>query len=405
MSDDSLNEAKQTKVEKVAKVEKSKPLGKLSSSFSKLLFLIITVFVTATVTWYVNYRLNHLEPIISVTNIEFFFDLEGQKELIEIPNNLIESDRKGFFGMGLKHFMTLEDLGKFTEGNRIDEIKKRYRLFEKEIDVYLNFLREKPLQYELLSQYAMDFLRSYGFNGVTSFLIFLEEENLISPLKGTKDEISKIKTESGAIMVSPNSYLLPDAWSREAKDINQKYMATRIEWFAERMVYNLVKQNFAEIERFLNKGKTLLDKSRKHDLCAEEGIANVIEEKAKKYKKLRVNFQMVNRSDFPLLIAPRCSLQFSSSFSTDEMFVDGQLGKSEGKATMANVNNLFKAIVVNPKETLEFFVKSNEIALNHLERIRRLYEEKKLRAKIEIQAKLHKGKNKKFNSKWILLVL
>lgn len=405
MSSDSLKEIEQTKTNKVTNAGEPKTLSNLSRYFSKLLLTIITILVTATVTWYVNYRLNHLKPVISITNIEFFFDLEGQKELIEIPNNLIKNDQNGFFRMGLKHFMTLEDLSEFTKGNRTDEIKKRYRLFEKEIEVFLNFLSEKPVNYELLSQYTLDFLASYGFNGVTSFLIFLEEENLLSPLNGTKEEINKLKTDSGNIMLSHNAYLITDAWSSQAKSNNQKHMAAKIEWFAKRIAYNHVKKDFFEIKRFLDGGKALLDESRKHDLYAENGIVDVIEEKAKKYKKVRINLQMVNRSDFPLVIAPICTLQFSSFSSKDVMSVKSQLDKYDSETNVANRNNLFKAFVINPKETLEFSIKSKEIEPTHLEIIKQLFKEKKLRAKVEIQAKLHKGKNKKFNSEWILLLM
>ena len=105
----------------------------LSNGLPRFLLTVVTIVVTAITTWYINYRLSHLDPIIAVTNVNFFYDIKGEKELIEIPYSLIESDRKGFFGSGLKHFMTLEDLDRFTGGNRMEEIEKRYRLFETDL--------------------------------------------------------------------------------------------------------------------------------------------------------------------------------------------------------------------------------------------------------------------------------
>ena len=406
MQNNSSHQVTQMQTEHADKPTEAKSLGKLARYLSMFLLSMVTIAATATITWYVNFRLSHLEPTIAVADVHFFFDLKGEKELIEIPDFLIESDQKGFFGMELKHFMTLEELDRFTRGDRAKELKKRYQLFQREIDVFITLLNRKPIDHELLTQYALDFLRSYGFNGVTSFLIYLEEKNLVTPLAGTRKEVNEIKTESGSIKISTNSYLLSKAWSKQAKDINQKFMAEKIEWFAERMALNLVNRNFDVIEQFLNEGEALLHESRKHDLTAEEGILDVIEDKARKLKKVRLDFQMVNRSDYPLLIFPKCSLVFKSPVMKDNVVVEAELNKleaTESEESPSERNSLFKAIVVNPKSNLEFSVKTLQISSSHLKEIKRSYEQNQLKSKIEIQVKLHRGKNKQVSSEWMSL--
>lgn len=399
--DDSEQPVKQETNEQKGISARTKIVDILSGNLRNVLLSVITIAITAAITWYVNFRLSHLEPIIAITNIQFFYDLKGEKELIEIPDSIIEADRKGFFGMGLEHFMTLDELDKFTSGDRVNKINKRYDLFQKEIDVFIDLLTRKPLDADLLSHYALSFLRSYGFNGVASFLIFLEEEGRIDPLAGTQDEVGALKAESGTIMLSPNSYLLIDAWSKQAKNPNEQFMARKIEWFAKRMALNLLNRNFATIERFMGAGKALLNESRKYDVSAEEGILEVIEEKAAQHKKVGVDFQLVNRSDYPLLLLPTCALIFESPDMKDEIVVKADLsalnlGKNSGGKSARN--SLFKALVVDPKSNMEFSVQSRQISSNHLIAIKNSYEENRLKLQIDIQVKLHKGRAKNISS-------
>jgi len=402
-TNDSLGESSIQQISDTTKLKRKGGFGILGGAFGKFSFTILTILLTAIITWYVNYRLNYLDPVISITNIEFFFDLENQKDLIEIPTSLLGIDNKGFFGRGLKHFMHLEDLQDFTKMNRSSKIEKRYNQYEKELDIFLGFLSEKNPNYDLMSQYTLDFLRSYGFSGIAAFLVFLEEKNLIKPLGGDREEIEKLKDGTGKIKVAKNLYLLSDSWSKKAKTANQKFMAKKIEWFAERVVYHLVKRRFSELKQFLEKCKRKLLTVKKYDLEAEREILNVIEEKAKKHKKTRLIFQIVNRSEFPLLIFPRCEILFSDLRQKEKIYVKGQLQKTGKNDSQENKINLFKAIIINTKASDEFLVKSLEIPERNLDKIKSTFEENNLQSKISVEIKRHKGRTEKYESDWIRL--
>jgi hypothetical protein len=386
-----------------SKVNKKEKIADIRRSFRKFLFTIIMILLTATITWYVNYRLNYLDPVISIANIEFFYDLENQKDLIEIPVSLLEIDSRGFFGRNLKHFMQLDELQDFTKMERPIEIEKRYDLYEQELEIFLRFLSESSPDHSLMSQYALDFLRSGAFSGIAGFLVFLEEENLVEPLSGTSEKINKLKDDSGKIKVADNSYFFTDAWSREAKTANQRFMAKKIEWFAARVIYNLVERNFQELKEYFSKCKMQMADIRKHDIEAEKQVLTVIEEKAKRYKKTKMIFQIVNRSDFPLLIFPYCEILFSKIDNKEKFRVKGQLEELDKSGSESSPINLFKAIIVGSKSSQEFLVKSVEIPERALDEIKTSFEANNLQSKISVYMKRHKDKEEKYDSDWIIL--
>ncbi len=375
----------------------------LEGTLGKFLFAIITIVLTATITWYVNYRLSYLDPILSITNIEFFYDLQGRKDLIEIPVSLLEIDSKGFFGRSLKHFMQLDELNNFTDMNRPIEVNKRYELFSQELEIFLRFLSERKPNYNLMSQYVLDFLRSGGFSGIAAFLVFLEEKSLVDPLIADPVEIDRLKDESGKIKVAENLYFFTDAWSKKAETANQQFMAKKIEWFAARVIYHLVENNRNELRTYLNNCKTQLTEVRKYDMEAETEILNVIEEKAKKYKKTKLMFQIVNRTDFPLLIFPHCEILFLIQGKRERIQVEGRLKEMDKNSSEATKINLFKAFIIKPKASQEFLVVSGEIPEIKLDEIKESFQAGSLQSRISVYTRRHKGKEEKYESAWIVL--
>ena len=49
----------------------------LPQGVSRFSMTVITIVLTATITWYVNFKFSHLKPIISITNVEFIYDLNS----------------------------------------------------------------------------------------------------------------------------------------------------------------------------------------------------------------------------------------------------------------------------------------------------------------------------------------
>lgn len=382
-------------------VEETQPVKNSSKTFGGLTkygIMLLTVAVTAILTWYINFKLSHLSPVISITNIEFIYDLEGIKDIIEIPEDLINKDKEGFFGTNLKYFMRLEELQKYSKKDRPMAISERYDLFEKEISVFLDLLRKEDINYEILSHYMMDFLRSNAFNGVASYLVFLEEERRIYPLTANTEHLQTLKDEEGLIMLTNNLYLLPNMWMRVAKTENHKHMARKIEGFAERMAWNVIQKNHTVLLKFLNDGLSALQQSRESDLQVENGIIQLIEEKARSYKKVKVDFQIINRSEYPMLLLQENELYFKSLKENKKFIAKGVLIEENSKEPVISPNNLFNAIVLNGKSNLNLEIKSHEIDTDNLQFIENLYKEKKIKLKIKVKGKTEKRKQKAFSS-------
>lgn len=75
---------------------------KLPKGVTNFGITLVTIIVTALVTWYVNFRLSHLTPVVAITNVEFVYDLERVTDIIEIPQELVNKDRIGFFGANIQ---------------------------------------------------------------------------------------------------------------------------------------------------------------------------------------------------------------------------------------------------------------------------------------------------------------
>ena len=387
----------------VGETQNSQKSNKAFGGLSKFGITLLTVALTASLTWYINFKLSHLSPVVSITNIEFIYDLEGIKDMIEIPRDLVNKDKEGFFGTNLKYFMRLEELQEYSKKDRPIIISERYDLFEKEISVFLELLRKEEINYEILSHYMMDFLRSNAFNGVASYLVFLEEERKIDPLTANIEHLQTLKNEEGQIMLTNNLYLLPNMWMKAAKTENQKYMARRLEGFAERMAWNVIKKKHAVLTKFLNDGLLILQQSRESDIQVENGIIQLIEEKARSYKKVKVDFQIINRSEFPMLLLQENELYFRSLRENKKYITKGILVEENNKESEISPNNLFNAIVLNGKSNLNFKVKSQEIDMTNLQFIEDLYKEGKIKLKIKIKGKTEKRKQKTFSSSWLKL--
>lgn len=404
-SDISIMNDKEEELQRQEEVLKdSLPEGKLkiSKGVSTLGITILTIVITALVTWYINFKLSHLAPVLSISNVEFTYDLKGVSDIVEVPEILISLDNEGFFGSGIKNFMRMEDLQIFSKKDRPDIISKRYELFEKELIIFTNLLRKDEINYEILAHYMMDFLRSNGFNGVASFLVFLEEEKRIKPLFADESHLqSLLESENGALKLSNNLYLLPNTWEKAAKTENQKYMAGKIEQFAERMAWNVIQQNDKKLLMFLDEGLNALNKSWESDLEVEHGIIQLIEQQASMYKKIKLELLIVNRSDFPLLLLPDCELIFNSSKKNNKMTASGIIISDLNDEV--SPNNLFNAIVLNGKDNQKLIIKSYEISTNDLKSIEELYLENYLQVKVRIKAKTQKSGQKEFESNWLTI--
>lgn len=375
---------------------------KIGKGLSSLGLTFLTIIITASLTWYVNYKLSHLAPILSISNVEFTYDLKDVSDIIEMPETLISLDNEGFFGSDIKNFMRMEDLQIFSKKDRPDIIYKRYEHFEKELTIFINLLRKDEINYEVLSHYMMDFLRSNAFNGVASFLVFLEEKKRIEPLYADVSHLQSLKDKNGALKLANNLYLLPNIWKKASKTDNQKYMAGKIEFFAERMAWNLIQQNDKELLQFLDEGLNALHKSRESDIKVENGIIQFIEQKAIKYKKIKLDLLIVNRSDFPLLLLSDCKLIFNSINKTKKMITEGII-KVNDLSNEVSLNNLFNATVLNGKDNQKLVIKSVEINTNDLKAIEDLYLEKSLQVKVRIKAKTQKNGQKEFESNWLTI--
>jgi hypothetical protein len=255
----------------------------------------------------------------------------------------------------------------------------------------------------VLAQYTLDFLRSNGFNGVASFLVYLEEEGNLKTLKGDAVEINSIKSGKGTIMVAKNLYLLSNMWTSKAKTSNQKHMAGKIEWFAERIVYNFRMKKYLELKRFLAEGKQQLKVSKAYNLKTENGILDVIEQKAKSHKKILLSFQIINRSDFPLLLHSMGKIIFENIDTKALIVSKAVVFETSDKPSTVSANNLFNAIVLNVKSSKELIIKSREIGSDSLKEIEKLFSKQKLRIRIDLMTKSELDSPDIYRSEWVVM--
>jgi hypothetical protein len=373
----------------------------MKTDLAKAILFLSSICLTASMTWYINFKLSHLKPILSLFEAEFIYDLADVKDIVEIPEKLVEYDASGFFSPGLQNFMPLEDLEKFSKKDRPNIVAGKYKHFRKQIDLFLKLLENPRGREEILGSYAMDFLRSGGFSGVATFIVAMEEKGLVPPLTADQANIQRATLKDGSIKVANNLVLLPNSWTNAAKSENQKFMAVKIEQFAKLLLVNL-NVNHLQLKSQLLEYKRQLEKTESIDLSAENGIIEFIEHSARKHKKVVLRVQMVNRSEFPILFDTECEIHFRNMQIKKQTLAKGKIQRLNADPSNKE-NKLYLATVLNGKSSEPIVVKSNEMGENQMQEIEGWFANNSLQASILFYSIDGNGKRKAFGTNWAQL--